>query len=83
MPTTNPRVYVTLEPGTRQLLEAISEAENSSISNVVSKLINYALGLAEDLALVERTNQRLESFRRDDAFTSSDILKWNKGRKKK
>ena len=83
MPTTNPRVYVTLEPETRQLLEQISEAENSSISNVVSKLVNYALGLAEDLALVEKASHRFSNFRRDDAFTSDDIAKWNKSRKKK
>lgn len=83
MPTMNPRVYVTLEPETRQLLEEISEAENSSISNVVSKLVNYALGLAEDLALVEKADQRLSSFCRDDAFTSDDIIKWNKSRKKR
>ena len=83
MPTINPRVNVTLELETYQALQAISKAESSSLSHVVSKLINYALGLAEDLALVEKSGQRFETFRRDDALTSGDILRWNKTRKKK
>lgn len=83
MPTTYPRVNVTLAPETRQVLRAIAKAENSSLSHVISKLINYALNLAEDLALVQGASQRFESFRRDDALTSGELLKWNKSRKKK
>jgi len=83
MPTTHPRVNVTLEPETYHVLEAISKLEKSSLSNVVSKLVNLALELAEDLALVQGATARLEDFRRDDALSSEALLKWNKTRKKK
>jgi len=82
MPTTLPRVNVAFDQGTYEVLEDISKAEHASLSNVVSKLVAYALGLAEDLALGEIAEERLESFHRDDALSSQDILKWNQARKK-
>ena len=83
MPTSHPRVNVTLEPETYHILEAISKLEKSSLSSVVSKLVNLSLELAEDLALAESAQARFESFRRDDALTSEELLKWNKNRRKK
>ena len=82
MPTTLPRVNVVFERGTYEVLEEISKAEHASLSHIVSKLVNYALELAEDLALVQNAEKRLASFKRDDAFQTKDLLKWNKGRRK-
>ncbi|MBI4397511.1 MAG: hypothetical protein HY586_00115 [Candidatus Omnitrophica bacterium] len=83
MPTVQPRVYVTLEPKTYQVLEALSKSEKASMSCVVSKLVNVALELGEDLSLVEQGSERLASFHRDDTLSSQDLLKWNRSRKKK
>lgn len=82
MPTTLPRVNVAFDRGTYKALEELSKAEHASLSNIVSKLVAYALELAEDLALGERAEERLESFRRDGALTSEDLLKWNRARRK-
>lgn len=82
MPTTLPRVNVVFDQGTYEVLEELSKAEHASLSNIVSKLVAYALELSEDLALGELAEERLESFRRDDALTSENLLKWNQARKK-
>ena len=82
MPTTLPRVNVAFERSTYEVLEEISKVEHASLSHVVSKLVKYALELAEDLALVQTAEKRLETFRRDDAVKSKDLIRWNKNRKK-
>ena len=83
MPTTLPRVNVAFKPSTYEMLEAISKVQHASLSQVVSELVQHALDLAEDLALVQGAERRLETFRRDDGLSSADLLKWNKNRKKK
>ena len=83
MPTTLPRVNVAFERSTYEILEAISKVEHASKSQIVSKLVQYALDLAEDLALVHEAKKRLETFQRDDAISSDDLLKWNKSRRGK
>lgn len=82
MPTTLPRVNVAFDKATYEALEEISKTEHASLSHIVSKLVKYALELAEDLALVEQAEKRLSDFRRDDALTTENLLRWNKGRKK-
>ena len=82
MPTTAPRVNVTFDPLVREILLEISKAQNASLSEIVNQLVRSALELAEDLALVQYGEERLRNFRRDDALTSEELLKWNKGRKK-
>lgn len=82
MPTTLPRVNVAFDRATYEALEEISKTEHASLSYIVSKLVKYALELAEDLALVEEAEKRLSSFHRDDALTTENLLRWNKGRKK-
>ena len=82
MPTALPRVNVAFDQGTYEVLEEISKAEHASLSNIVSKLVAYALELAEDLALGKLAEERLKSFHRDDAFTSEGLLKWSQARKK-
>ena len=81
MPTTLPRVNVVFERPIYEILEEISRAERASLSQVVSRLVKSALELAEDLALVETAEKRLESFSRDDALDSTALVKWNKSRK--
>lgn len=82
MPTTLPRVNVVFEKGTYEILEEISKVEHASLSHIVSKLVNYALELAEDLAVVQDAEKRLLSFKRDDAIETKELLKWNKARPK-
>ena len=82
MPTALPRVNVAFDQGTYEVLEEISKAEHASLSNIVSKLVAYALELAEDLALGQLAEDRLGSFTRDDALTSEGLLRWNRARKK-
>ena len=81
MPTTLPRVNVVFERPIYEILEEISRAERASLSQVVSRLVQSALELAEDLALVETAEKRLESFSRDDGLDSTELVKWNKSRK--
>ena len=83
MPTTLPRVNVAFKRPIYEILEEISRAERASLSQVVSRLVQSALELAEDLALVEAAEKRLESFSRDDALDSAELLQWNKSRKKR
>ena len=82
MPTDLPRVNVAFDRYTYEILEDISRAEHASKSHIVSKLVRYALELADDLALVRQAEKRLQGFRRDDAFSSQDLMAWNKSRKK-
>lgn len=82
MPTTLPRVNVAFERSTYEVLEAISKVEHASLSHIVSRLVKYALELAEDLALVQGAEKRLNTFKRDDAISSAELLKWNKSRRR-
>ncbi|MBI2094270.1 MAG: hypothetical protein HYT88_06085 [Candidatus Omnitrophica bacterium] len=81
MPTTLPRVNVPFEPATYSILRQFSRTQHASLSQVVSRLVKYAIELSEDLALAEVAEERLGTFRRDDALSTEQILRWNKGRK--
>jgi len=83
MPTTLPRVYVPFEKPIYELLREVSRAEGTSLAQVVSKLVQSALELAEDLSLSETAEKRLAGFQRDDALTSDNLLRWNKARRRK
>jgi len=82
MPTTMQRVAVPFEADIYQALAAISKAEKIPMSQLINKLVTSALELAEDLTLSEVAAKRLESFSRDDAMTTKEMIKWNKNRKK-
>lgn len=82
MPTSLPRVQVAFPKATFEILEKISAVENDSLSHIVSRLVQYAIDMSEDLSLGQIAQQRGKTFRRDDALTSEEILKWNKNRKK-
>lgn len=83
MPTTLPRVNVVFERPTYEILEEISRAQRASLSQVVSQLVQSALELAEDLALAETAQKRLDHFNREGALDSTQLLQWNKGRKRR
>lgn len=83
MPTTMQRVAVPFEADIFDALKEISEAEKIPMSQLIYKLVTSALELAEDLTLAEVASKRIESFRRDDALTSEELLKWNKTRRGK
>ena len=53
------------------------------MSQLIHKLVTSALEFAEDLTLSEVAAKRLESFNRDDAMTTGEMLKWNKTRRRK
>ena len=77
------RVQVPIEKSKYAVLAEIARRENIPMSQIVSRLVNTAMELAEDMALVQLAEQRMATFSRDDSFSSSDLLKWNKNRKKK
>ena len=83
MPTTMQRVAVPFEAEVYSALTAISRAEKIPMSQLIHKLVTSALEFAEDLTLSEVAAKRLEAFRRDDAMSTQEMLKWNKARKKK
>ena len=83
MPTTLPRINITLERPAYEAIHEISKTEKISMSEVVSRFVNYALELSEDLPLVEIAEKRLASFRRDDALTSKEMLRWITSRRKR
>lgn len=83
MPTSLPRVHVSFERPTFEILDQISKVEKVSLAHVVTKLVVAALELSEDLALGEKAESRLKTFLRDDALTSEELLKWNKNRRKR
>lgn len=83
MPTTMQRVQVPFEAEIFEALEAISKVEKIPMSQLINKLVTSALEFAEDLTLSEVATKRLDSFRRDDAMTTKEMLKWNKTHKRK
>ena len=83
MPTIMQRVQVPFEAEIYEALEGISKAEKMPMSQLINKLVTSALEFAEDLTLSEVATKRLDSFSRDDAMTTKEMLKWNKTHKRK
>lgn len=75
------RVQVPFEAEIYEALMAISKAENIAMSQLINKLVTSALEFAEDLTLSEVASKRLESFRRDDAMNTKEMLKLNEALK--
>lgn len=69
------RVRISLKPTTFRILEKTSKLQREPLSMVVSKLVEEAVDLYEDLALVELAEKRLNSFKRKNAFSTEDIIK--------
>lgn len=83
MPTTLPRVHVTFEKPIYNALRELAKSQNLHLSAFIHKLVVSALSLAEDLAFVDIAEERLKTFRRDDAISSQDLLQWNRNRAKR
>ena len=81
MPTTLPRVNVAFKRPTYALLAKLSQSEGASLSQVVATLVESSLELSEDIALAQAAERRLDTFRRDEALSTNDLLRWNKNRK--
>lgn len=63
MATKNPRVNVTFETKTIDILNDLAKVENKSISNIIRELTNEALELREDYyfsKLAEKFDKELE-----------------------
>lgn len=58
MPTTNPRINITLEESAAKLLSNLAEQEHKSVSSLAKELIFEALERREDMALSRIANIR-------------------------
>ena len=81
MPTTLPRVNVTFDSQTHEVLSLLAKGKHESLGGLIAEMVQTQLELMEDLALGELAEKRLLSFKRDDALTTENFLRWNKARK--
>ena len=81
MPTTLPRVNVTFDSKTHQVLSLLARGKHESLGGLIAEMVQAQLELMEDLALADLADKRLASFTRDDALTTENLLRWNKARK--
>jgi len=81
MPAVNPRLNLTVDKEIYSMLERLASAEKLPLAETATRLLEMALQLGEDLVCGEIATKRLKSFRRDDAFSTDHLLKWNRSRK--
>lgn len=58
MPTKNPRINITIEPETMEILTQMAEQERTSVSSLSKELILDALDRREDIALTKIAYER-------------------------
>ena len=83
MSTSLPRISVTLERNNYELLDRLAKSESMSISEISKRLILSALELSEDMTLVDIAEKRLKTFVPNKGFSSRQLLKWNRIRRRK
>ncbi|PIQ81800.1 MAG: hypothetical protein COV76_07050 [Candidatus Omnitrophica bacterium CG11_big_fil_rev_8_21_14_0_20_64_10] len=83
MPTTEPRIQVAFPKDIRESLLHIAKEEDIPLAQVVRDVVSAFLELAEDISLADLAESRLKSFRRDDAMSTKEMLKWNQRRMRK
>jgi len=83
MPTTEPRIQVSFPREIRDTLAHMAKEENVPLAQLVREVVSAFLELAEDISLADLAESRLKSFRRDDAMSTKELLKWNQRRFKK
>lgn len=69
MPTTNPRVNITFEPATLELVTSLAEHEHKSVSSFAKELILEALERREDKslsALAESRDKKTQKRKKHD-----------------
>ena len=83
MPTTEPRIQVSFPREIREALVHLAKEENVPLAQLVREVVSAFLELAEDISLADLAESRLKSFRRDDAMSTKELLKWNEKRAKR
>ncbi len=83
MPTTLPRVNVTFDRQTHEQLARLAKGKRESLGSLVSDLVRTQLELMEDMALAEAAEKRLATFKRKDAWSTEDLLRWNRSRRRR
>ena len=83
MPTTEPRIQVSFPRDIREALVYLAKKENVPLAQLVREVVSAFLELAEDISLANLGENRLKGFRRDDAMSTKELLKWNERRAKK
>lgn len=72
MPTTNPRIHITLDESITTLLSQLAKNEHKSVAGVTKELILEALARREDAALSlmaeTRDKPRVKRIKHDDAW---------------
>lgn len=58
MPTKNPRINVTFEESTAEILATLAKQENKSVSSITKELVLQALELREDLVFSSLAESR-------------------------
>ena len=81
MPAVNPRLNLTINKEIYGMLERLASTEKLPLAETATRLLETALQLGEDLVCGEVAAKRLKSFRRDDALSTENLLKWNRPRK--
>ena len=76
MPATNPRLNLTVDRKVYRILEQLAASERLPLAEATTRLIEMALVLGEDLVCGKIAAVRQKSFRRDDALSTNDLLKW-------
>ena len=66
MPTKKPRINVVLNPRIYADVQTLSEARGLSMSSLVEDLIEDALEIQEDIALVALADERKKSLRKPE-----------------
>ncbi len=83
MPTTEQRIQVSFPREMRDTLVRMAREENVPLAQLVREVVSAFLELAEDISLADLAESRLKSFRRDDAMSTKELIKWNQRRTKK
>jgi hypothetical protein len=72
MPTTNPRIHITLDESITNILSQLAKKEHKSVAGVTKELILEALARREDVALSAmaeiRDKPKTKRIKHDDAW---------------
>lgn len=64
MSTINPRIPVTTDKATRELLEILAKRDNTSLANKASEYFRVGLELSEDIELASLAVERMKTARK-------------------
>ena len=81
MPTKQPRLNVVLEPGSFRSIEQLAARDGVSLSMKARDLIHEALELHEDAYWARRADERMKSFKIEEALTDEQV--WGRRSKRR